>query len=70
MTYNMHRWDNHIEAFRKRLNRAGYYKIHIVRLKDSVFLTCFDLYGDFHHVEIPYPDLSLYPKSTITLDLE
>lgn len=56
-----------LDNFRKRLTRAGYYNIHITKLRNSVFLTCFDLYGDFHHLEIPHSELPLIPRSTIYL---
>lgn len=60
-----------LEAFRKRLQRAGYYKIHIVNLREKgVFLSCFDLYGEFHHLIINQEDLVYLPKSTISLDME
>lgn len=60
-----------IDSFRKRLQRAGYYKINIVNLREKgVFLSCFDLYGDFHHLVIKPDDLVYLPKSTISLDME
>lgn len=64
--------DHQIDAFRKRLTRAGYYniRIHTFPDKDKIFLTCFDVYGEFHYLFISKDDLCLLPKSTISLEKE
>lgn len=64
--------DHQLDAFRKRLTRAGYYNIRINTFRDEgkIFLTCFDVYGEFHYLFISKDDLYLLPKSTISLEKE
>lgn len=56
-----------LDTLRKRLNRAGYSKVHIVDLVDSVFVCCFDVLGKFHYTEVPIGYVYLLPQSAFTL---